>query len=183
MGEVVANVMKHPRIDRNADLLVDGNGVGDAVLDILRAKGLNPISIISSGGEREHEILPPTGQVFSSTPGMLMRPTIGWTVPKKNLVGAGQVVLQHKRLRVASGLRWADDFKDQLEGFKGRFNEKTLYTKYQAETEELHDDLVVDFLMGAWWISKHPKTGRPHDVPEGYHEQLSGPPEWDPIAL
>jgi hypothetical protein len=180
MAEIVENVMHHPSIDRNADLIVDGTGVGEAAIELISARGLSPISIISTGGNAANIIQPPAGTLFSTPSSTLIRPTVGWTVPKKDLVAAGQIALQHGRLRVAPGLPWADDFKAQLEGFKGRFNEKTMNTKYQAETEDLHDDLVVCFLMGAWWIARNPKESAPVDVPARLE---SVPQDWDPIAL
>ena len=80
------------------------------------------------------------------------------SVPKKDLVDAGKVMIQQGRLRVAPG-RWKDDFKEQLQRFKGKVNEKTKNIKYEAETEAVHDDLVVVFLMGAWWVLNRREKG------------------------
>jgi hypothetical protein len=67
-------------------------------------------------------------------------------------------MLQQGLIAVAPS-RWSDDFRAQLAGFKGKVNEKTGHTKYEAETEELHDDLVVCYLMGAWWYARRKQAG------------------------
>jgi hypothetical protein len=92
------------------------------------------------------------GEVFSNTKGLTgARVLKDISIPKKDLVAAGNILLQQGRVRVAPG-RWNEDFKRQLAKFKGKVKEDTGNKKYEAETERDHDDLVVCFLMGAWWI-------------------------------
>ncbi len=140
MADIVYNVMEHAQLKNNADLLVDGTGVGEAAIELMRKKLLEPTPIIFTGGKLASEIKPVDGSKG------------GWSVPKADLVAAGQIIMQQRRLRVADGLRWSDDFKRQLEGFKGKVNENTMRRSYNSETEDLHDDLVVCYLMAAWWF-------------------------------
>jgi hypothetical protein len=86
------------------------------------------------------------------------------SVPKKDLVAAGVVIMQQGRVRVAPG-RWNEDFKRQLAKFKGKVNEATGNRKYEAAAEEDHDDLVVCYLMGAWWIlNRRERNANPERV-------------------
>jgi hypothetical protein len=70
----------------NAFLAADENGVGQAVIDLIRSAGLpvslNPVQITAG-----HE----TTYVDGS-----------WHVPKKKLVGTLQVLLQGRRLKIAA---------------------------------------------------------------------------------
>jgi hypothetical protein len=155
MADRIATTMDNPQLRMNTDLIVDGTGIGDAAIELMRKRGLYPIPIIFSGGGEPREHYAGMGEVFKnqSSGGQLFGAKIlkDISVPKKDLVAAGSVILQQGRVRISPG-RWNDEFKQQLSKFKGKVNENTSRTKYEAETEKDHDDLVVCFLMGAWWI-------------------------------
>jgi hypothetical protein len=156
----IASVMKHPELIMNTDLLIDGTGVGDAVVELVRKRGLLPIPIIFSGGNSPIEHHAEFGNIFKDSgakfSGIQVIDNI--TVPKKDLVNAGSVIMGQGRIRVAPQ-RWKEDFEKQLVNFKGKVNERTKKTKYEAETEQVHDDLVVVFLMGSWWILNRKEKG------------------------
>jgi len=156
----IATVMQSPQLRLNTDLLIDGTGIGDAVVELVRKRNLFPIPIIFSGGKAPVEHYAEFGSVFKGQNNTLTGVQIveNISVPKKDLVDAGKVMLQQGRLRTAPG-KWNEEFKKQLQGFKGKLNEKTKNTIYEAETETLHDDLVVVFLMGAWWIKNRREKG------------------------
>jgi hypothetical protein len=153
MAERVETITRNPQLRMNTDLIVDGTGVGEAAVELMRKRGLYPVPIIFSGGDVPKEHYYSFGSIFNTTPGKLAGAKIlkEISVPKKDLVAAGSVMLQQGRVRLAPG-RWREDCLRQLNKFKGKVNEKTGNKKYEAETEEVHDDLVVCFLMGAWWI-------------------------------
>lgn len=180
MAEVVATIMGHRDLKNNADLLVDGTGVGEAAVELIRAKGLEPTPIIFTGGAQAREILEPAGRIFGEGFSPL-RISKGWTVPKADMVAAGQIIMQQRRLRVAPGLRWADDFKKQLEGFKGKVNEATARRSYNAESDDLHDDLVVCYLMAAWWSHRHREDRSEKLYPA--RGEATVLPDWDPVNL
>jgi hypothetical protein len=152
MADRIAAVMQNPKLRLNTDLVADGTGVGEAAIEMIRKRGLYPVPVIFSGGGEPREHYAGMGEVFSGSgkfAGARILKEI--SVPKKDLVDAGKVMLQQGRLRIAPG-RWNEEFKKQLSKFKGKVNERTGNTKYEAETETDHDDLVVCFLMGSWWI-------------------------------
>jgi hypothetical protein len=161
MADRVAVVMRNPELRLNADLLVDGTGVGDAAVELMRKKGLYPIPIIFSGGEAPREHYSEFGGIFKTEKGSMSGAKVlqGISVPKKDLVAAGKVMLQQGRLRVAPG-RWKETFLQQLQKFRGKVNEETRRVKYEAEMEQDHDDLVVCYLMGAWWITNRKGQAR-----------------------
>jgi len=164
MADRTASLMMNPKLRLNTDLIVDGTGVGDAAVELMRKRGLLPLPIIFSGGETPKEHYVEFGSIFSR-PGNISGANIieYISVPKKDLVDAGKVMIQQGRIRVAPG-RWNEDFKLQLSKFKGRVNEATNRTKYEAEAEQVHDDLVVVYLMGAWWILYRKEKGIPEQT-------------------
>jgi len=174
----IATVMQNPKLRMNTDLLIDGTGIGDASVELLRKRGLYPMPIIFSGGETPIEHHAEFGSVFKDNQngklsGAMIVESI--SVPKKDLVDAGKVMLEQGRLRLAPG-KWKEEFKKQLLKFKGKVNEKTKNIKYEAEKEEDHDDFVVNFLMGSWWVLNRRDKGIP--------EQTSGENHtagWEPM--
>lgn len=164
----VASIMRHRDLVSNADLLADGTGIGDASIELLRAQGLKPVPIIFTSGTAVREVRGASANVFSLTPG---NPSLNRLavleeihVPKVDLVDAGKQISQQRRYRVAAGLRWGDDFRKQIDGFHGRVNETTNRVTYEAETDRLHDDQVVCYLMMCWWMGR---MSRQVKVPDG----------------
>jgi hypothetical protein len=184
MADRIAVVMSHINLRNNADLLIDGTGVGEAAVEQVRSRGLSPIPVIFTGGETYSERYADFGSLFKGAPGQLNTAHIlkEIHVPKKDLVAAGSVLIQQGRIRVAAG-RWKEDFRKQMQAFKGKVNETKSGKKhisYEAETESDHDDLVVCYLMAAWWIQH--RMAR-HEIPERRlpaKEDMTG---WEPLDL
>jgi hypothetical protein len=178
MAGRIETILMDPRLRMNTELIADGTGVGDAAVELMRKRGLCPVPIVFGGGERPLEHYAKMGEVFGNAPGKLYGAKIleYISVPKKDLVAAGAAMMQTGRVRVAPG-RWKDEFRRQLAAFKGKINEKTGNTKYEAATEADHDDLVACYLMGAWWIFNRrdrgaiPERTVPKDAEAG----------WDPM--
>lgn len=140
----------------NFDLLIDGTGVGEAVVDIYRELGMNPLPIVFISGDSPQAVYEDFGKVFSRNKGGKFRGSQVLKeirVPKKDLVHAGSIVMQQRRLRIAPGLEYVQDFRYQLENFTGKVNEKTGNIKYENASDEIHDDHVVTYLMAAWWLT------------------------------
>jgi hypothetical protein len=178
MADRIATTMDNPQLRMNTDLIVDGTGIGDAAIELMRKRGLYPIPIIFSGGTEPREHYATMGEIFETNrSGKLFGAKVlkEISVPKIDLVAAGSVILQQGRVRVSPG-RWNEEFKQQLSKFKGKINEETGRKKYEAETEKDHDDLVVCFLMGAWWIINRKERNA---IPEQIVERNLGA-GWDP---
>ena len=77
--EHVGALLNREPLQDNSTLVVDATGVGRPVVDMLYASGLNPIAVTITGGDSVH-----------LTDGI-------WRVPKRDLVGLLQVLLQPSR--------------------------------------------------------------------------------------
>ena len=150
----IANRLRTIQLVNNNDFLIDGNGVGDAVVDIFRSKNITPIPINTHGGKNVQAVYEEFGKLFpGSDDGQLkaLKVIKEYRVPKLDLVDAGRIILEQNRLRVAKDIPFAKDFKEQLSDFKPQEGKRKGYLKFKAEHEEVHDDLVLCFLMAAWW--------------------------------
>ena len=119
-------------------LAVDQTGVGTPVMDLLRETGIDaevePI-LITAGHRAEHD--------FGA-----------WMVPKKELVGIMQVLLQGRRLRVALALPEAQTLTRELATFRA----KVTVAKPESELDWRqgdHDDLVLAVAVAAWEAERH----------------------------
>ncbi|HEX3149844.1 MAG TPA: hypothetical protein VHR66_17335 [Gemmataceae bacterium] len=72
----------------------------------------------------------------------------GWLVPKKDLVGVLQVLLQEKRLKVAPALDQAQTLAEELQQFQMRAI--SLDPSAVEWRERPHDDLVLAVAVAAW---------------------------------
>lgn len=153
MVRKTVHVAGYKDIKNDYDLIVDGTGVGEAAVDYLRDAGLYPIPIVFTNGTQVNEIYEDIGKVFADVQDRLRasKTLKELRVPKKDLVTAGQILMQQRRIGVTPDCPFRQDFENQLMGFTGKINELTRHVKYEAEDERVHDDLVVCYLMGSWW--------------------------------
>lgn len=116
---------------RGALLVVDGTGVGRAVIDMFRAAGLRPIAVNITGGSSVH---------FDEG---------YWYVPKRDLVAAVQVPLQDKRLLFAQESEFNEVLVKEMLDFKVKITESANDT-YGAWREGQHDDLLFSVMLASW---------------------------------
>jgi hypothetical protein len=157
-ARIIRELLGRVQMLHNTQLLVDGTGVGEAVVDIMREDGLNPLPIVFTSGNTVQPVYEGFGKVFGaslSTTGRLSGAQVlkEIRVPKEDLVHAGMLVMEQKRLRLAANIAHEDDFKRQMLSFRGKVNEKTGRTKYENESDDIHDDWVVTYLMACWWLT------------------------------
>jgi hypothetical protein len=114
-------------------LIVDGTGVGAAVLDHLRAAGLNPVGILIHGGDR------------------VTRAPHVWRVPKRDLVGVVSVRLQNASLRFTQAGPFAAILRRELLNFHVKIDPVSSHDSYSAWREAEHDDLVLATAIAIWW--------------------------------
>jgi hypothetical protein len=133
----VRDLAQRPPFSGKCTLVVDGTGVGTPVVDLLRAArpGCRIVPVSITGGDQE------------SSDGTLYR------VPKRDLMIGLQVVIEQRRLEIASRSRWARELMGELAGIKqtvtgfGR-------AKFEAEGSRAHDDLVLAVALAWWWVRK-----------------------------
>ena len=113
-------------------LVVDNTGVGVAVTDLLKGKGLKFTPVTITGGDEAHK----TGR--------------NWRVPKRDIVAAIEVPLQTGALKVAEGLTLWPALKEELLNFRRKINLKTAHDSYEHWRESDHDDLVLATALACW---------------------------------
>lgn len=144
----------------DAALVVDGTGVGRAVVDMLREARLRPIPVSITAGESAHR-----------------DEDRWWRVPKKELVGVVQVQLHKGRLKVASALPLAEVLLEELGGFEVRVTAAG-NVQYGTWRDGAHDDLVLAAALSLWWARRStPKSGAPTYTTGGCRRSAS--PEWN----
>lgn len=129
---------------RGAALILDATGVGAAVCDMFEAVNLLPIRVSIHGGSH-----------VSSQPDLH-----GWAprrfgVPKRDLVGCLQVLLQNKRLKIAPG-PLSDTLAEEMLNFKVKIDPTTAHDSYSAWRDGQHDDLVLSVALSCWWATSKP---------------------------
>jgi hypothetical protein len=114
-------------------LIADATGVGRPVVDLLKKAGLAPVSVTISGGREEN-----SGGDFS------------YSIPKRNLVSALQIVFQSGRLKISRSLPDAENLINELLNFRVTISASG-HDSYDAWRERIHDDLVLATALGIWW--------------------------------
>jgi hypothetical protein len=120
-------------------LLVDATGVGAAVLDHLRAAGLEPVGILIHGGD-------------AVTRGLRVI-----RVPKRDLVGIVSVRLQNRSLRFTNAGPYAGILQRELLNFRVKIDPVTSHDSYSHWREGEHDDLVLATAIALWWGDRQPR--------------------------
>ena len=138
----VTALMSSPALKNEAFLVVDGTGVGSPVVDLFRRAGLNPWAIMIHGGDRV--VL--EGRTYR--------------VPKRDLVGVLQVLLQNGRLKISWKLKLAQVLSGEMLNFKVKIDPKTAHDSYSAWREQDHDDLLLATAMAAW-MGERPQITAP----------------------
>lgn len=139
-ADVVA-LLRRPPLP-GSPLAVDQTGVGRAVVDMLRDLAppawLRPVTITS--GHEAHEDFD------------------GIKVPKRELVGVMQVLLQSDRLHFAEGMPMTATLVKEMEAFKVKVT-AAANEVFGAWREGQHDDLVLAVALAAWVAERMPAWG------------------------
>jgi hypothetical protein len=141
--ERLVQLFAEPPLKRSV-LAVDRTGVGRAVVGMIQdarpAASLLPITI--TAGHRADR---------DENAG-------GWRVPKKDLVGVLQVLLQERRIKVAPRLPEAQTLVKELQNFRVKVT-TAANEIYEAWREGQHDDLVLAVGIAAWAAERSSGTG------------------------
>jgi hypothetical protein len=132
VGRMV-QLLETPPLREQASLVVDATGVGTAVIDLLSQAHLSPIAITITGGDKVHR--------ESKT---------RYSIPKRELVGCLQVLLQTGRMKIASALPEAEVLVKELLTFQVKITSNA-HDSYGAWREGAHDDLVLALALATWY--------------------------------
>lgn len=131
-------------------LIVDATGVGVAVTDLLKQKGLKFAPVTITGGDRAHKA--------KGT----------YRVPKRDLVAALEVPFHTGELKVAKGLTLWPALREELLNFVKKINLKTGHDSYEHWRETDHDDLVLATALACWWVRRKRSVLRAVRKPPGW---------------
>ncbi len=132
------------------ELAVDNTGVGRAVTDLLKTKGLKFKAITITGGDKAS---PVAG---------------GYRVPKRDLVAALEVPFHTGELKVAEGLTLWPALQEELLNFRRKINLNTAHDSYEHWRDSDHDDLVLAVALACWWIRRRSNRVRVMRKPPGF---------------
>lgn len=116
------------------ELIVDKTGVGTAVTDILRERGLSFVAVTFTG----------LGQK------VIKHGTREYSVPKQDIVAALEVPFHKGTLKVAKGLEGWWELREELRNFRRKQNARTAHISYEHWRESDHDDLVLAAALACW---------------------------------
>ena len=125
-----------------ATLVVDGTGVGRAVVDMFRQ--------IPALSNRTRSVIITFGHATTFD-----RMSGAWHVAKKELVGVLQTLMQTRRLKVARSLSDAETLIKEFLNFKVKITSAGNET-FENWRERDHDDLVLALAVALWYAEKHP---------------------------
>jgi hypothetical protein len=128
---------RHRVFRKEPEVIVDDTGVGRAVADFLRARGLKFRAVTITGG---YEVNAVGGGRYR--------------VPKRDLVGALEVPFHTGKLKIAEGMELWPPLKKELLNFRRKINLKTAHDSYEHWREGDHDDLVLAAALACWWITR-----------------------------
>ena len=128
----VAKICRHPHLEGHTQLVVEHNGPGVPVVQMLRDEKL-PVSVVA---------LTTTGGQQATVNGSLR------TVPKKEIVSVLEILFEKGILKIAADLPQADLLREELRQFERR-SSRGGQVKYGAASG--HDDLVMSLGFACWW--------------------------------
>jgi hypothetical protein len=131
--EHVAQLLGEPALaESETALVVDATGVGKPVVDMLERAKLNPIAITIHGGDT------------------VTREWRNYRVPKRDLIGTVQVLLQTDRLKFAGNLPAVPQLVQELTAYRVKIDPLTAHDSYNAR-EGAHDDLILAVAIGTYY--------------------------------
>jgi hypothetical protein len=129
----VAELMATPPLREQASLVVDRTGVGGAVVDLLTDAHLSPVAVTITAGHQVHR-----------------ESKRHYNIPKRELVGCLQVLLQTGRLKIASALPESEILVKELLNFQVKIT-AAAHDSYGVWREGAHDDLVLALALATWY--------------------------------
>lgn len=131
VAEHVKELLGTPKLRGRTSLVVDNTGVGRPVVDMLRASHLVPIAVTITGGDTV---------TFDGG---------GLRVPKRDLIGAVQILLQSERLKFAADLPLVPVLVRELMEFRVKISPEG-HDSYGSGREGAHDDIVLAVAIAVW---------------------------------
>lgn len=125
-------------------LIIDATGCGRPVADLFRGLGVWPVYVTLTHGYQtvEHD-------------------RDQYSVPKPVLIGALQVAMQTRRIKVARGLDEAGVLQREAQNFQYKLQGRTGDDTYAAWRENEHDDLLFAVALAIWYGERYAPIAQP----------------------
>jgi phage FluMu gp28-like protein len=148
----VARLITHPSLQFQTQIIVDATGVGAPVVEALRTESRRgawgaPITAVTI-----------TGSETANGSGN------NWTVPKKDLLGGLQVLLDHGDLTIPRKLKEAPTLVRELKEIR-RHQSSTGRITMGADAPGQHDDLAIAVALACWKAQTKKNTFGPNRLP------------------
>jgi hypothetical protein len=140
-------------------LVVDATGVGRAVVDMLKeeirghtlhtAPRIRLVKVNVTGGNR-----------VNINKGY-------YNVPKRDLISAGVIALQDKKLKIGQDVENRDVLIKELLNYRMKININSSHDSYEPWRDGEHDDLLFSVCLGTWVCNSHRRTLKPVPKPAG----------------
>ena len=131
-------------------LIVDATGVGTAVSDLLKTRGLRFTRVTITGGDKVNRVAG------------------GYRVLKRDLVAALEVPFHKGSLKVAEGLVLWPALQEELLTFRRKINLQTAHDSYEHWRDSDQDDLVLATALACWDITRPRQRLRMMRKPPGW---------------
>lgn len=133
----INTMLEKTQLYQGCYLIADATGVGRPVIEMMKRKGINPVAVTITAGIE------------------LSRDEFGYfRVPKRDLVGELQVLLQEGRLKIAEALEHSRTLVQELMNFKVKIT-AAAHDTYGVWREGVHDDLVFAVALACWFGENH----------------------------
>ena len=144
----VRAIVQSDALKGDCSLTVDATGVGNPVVEMLRAArlGCEICAVTITGGQQPHSH------------------TGGWNVPKQDLIAYIQVLLEKGELRIAKDLRGARMLLRELMDVQARLKSNG-GTRVGADGHGEHDDLVIALALACWKAKRSRELFGPGRLP------------------
>ena len=125
------------------DVVVDATGVGLPVTDMLWRRLRDEIETTPGLTVNRANVTITGGDSVTRVPG-------GYRVPKRDLISAPLVLMQHGQLKIAKDLALKDVLVRELLHFRVKITIATAHDSYETWREGDHDDLVLAVALACW---------------------------------
>ena len=136
VGKIVEAAGGQDRVD----IIIDATGVGAAVADIFWDQGIPVTKAMITSGTRAH-----------------------WEhriqyIPKADLIGKANKLLQQRRVKIASGLKEAQVLQDEIRNYRYQIttNRSQTFGPWRASQ---HDDVLFSLCLALWRADSMPLAG------------------------
>jgi len=140
----VSRMMKSHELIGNSVLIIDQTGVGRPIFDLFVRAGLNLQGVTITGGDSVNH----DGNE--------------WRIPKRDLVGSIQVLLQNNQLKISKRLKLAAALESELLNFQMKISDSG-HDSYAAKGSA-HDDLVLSVALTTWYANRQSSYNRPQPI-------------------